>query len=237
MAKSVGIGHIGSSELKTLYQEQSMRNGATLAGALMVSLMTLAAGCTNTNSGADKAVGSLADTRVEVVKAQNDLYDTLKALDGLQNASGDMKPAYANFKTAMAATDRQKDIAQRRAVAMRENSAAYQAKWEQESKAIDNPDLKASSEERMSHVRQRYDNIREIAGDCRKQYAVLHSDLTDIDRYLANDLNAAALDKAKPTIANARKDGDRLSARLNDLVAEMNQLTAEMNPTGKVPER
>ena len=73
--------------------------------------------------------------------------------------------------------------------------------------------------------------------DCRKQYAILYTDLLDINRYLENDLNAPALEKAKPTITTARRDGDVLNSRLSDLVAEMNQLTAEMNPSGKVPER
>ena len=137
----------------------------------------------------------------------------------------------------MEATDRQKKIAERRAVAMRQNSAAYQKQWEEEASAINNPELKTSAEQRVTHVRQRYDTIRNIAMDCRKQYAILYTDLLDINRYLENDLNAPALEKAKPTITTARRDGDVLNSRLSDLVAEMNQLTAEMNPSGKVPER
>src|SRR5256885_6553661 len=103
-----------------------MRIAAIPTGACLVLLVAMTVGCQNNNSGADKAVESIVDTRVQVVKAQNELYDTLKALDGLQNPAGDVTPAYQNFKSAMEATDRQKKIAERRAVAMRQNSAAYQ---------------------------------------------------------------------------------------------------------------
>ena len=102
---------------------------------------------------------------------------------------------------------------------------------------INDPDLKTTAQDRIQHVRDRYSDIRDIAQDCRQKYAVLKSDLLDINRYFANDLNAASLQQAQPAIATAKQEGSQLQARLNDLVAEMNQVTAEMNPTGKVPEK
>jgi chromosome segregation ATPase len=182
-------------------------------------------------------VSSLVDTRVEVVKAQNDLTETLMSLDGLEKATGDVRPAYDRFNKALASVEQDKKAAEKRASSMRENSAEYQKKWEEETSVINDPNLKTSAQERVEHIRQRYGTIRDIALDCRKQYATLHSDLIDINRYLQNDLNAPAIEKIKPNIATARKDGDALNARLNDLVAQMNELTAEMNPSGKVPEK
>ena len=215
-----------------------MKFGGFVVAAVLLSGLSLSTGCTsNSGPSSEKAVESLVDTRVEVVKAQNDLTETLMSLDGLQNASGDIKPAYDRFKKALASTEQQKKKAEERAKSMREHSAEYQKQWAEETAVINNPEMKESAQERAEHVRQRYGNIREIALDCRKQYATLHTDLLDINRYLANDLNAAALEKVKPNIATARKDGDALNSRLNDLVAQMNQLTAEMNPSGKVPEK
>jgi chromosome segregation ATPase len=217
-----------------------MKYGGFVVAAVSMFVLALSSGCKSSggsSSSADKAVSSLVDTRVEVVKAQNELTETLMSLDGLQNASGDITPAYERFKKALASTEQQKKNAEQRAKSMREHSAEYQKEWEQETSVINNPDVKESAQERAEHVRNRYGTIREIALDCRKQYATLHTDLIDINRYLANDLNAAALEKVKPNIATARKDGDALNSRLNDLIAQMNELTAELNPTGKVPEK
>ena len=214
-----------------------MRFAGICVSAFLMSSLAFVVGCTSNSGSAEKAMTSIVDPRVELVKAQNQLYETLASLDNLKNATGDLNPAYERFKTALANTNEQKKIAQDRAAAMRENHAAYEKKWEQEAAAINNPDVKSSAEERMANVRAKYDNIREIAQDCRKQYAILYTDLLDINRYLSNDLNAASLDKVKPNIDTAKKDGDALNARLNDLMQQMNQLTAELNPTGKVPEK
>jgi predicted nucleic acid-binding Zn-ribbon protein len=215
-----------------------MRFGGFAAVVVGMFVLSLSTGCQNTGSpSSEKAVSSLVETRVEVVKAQNDLTETLMSLDGLQNATGDVRPAYDRFKKALAAVDEDKAAAEKRANAMRENSAEYQKKWEEEVSVINDPSVKTSAQERVQHVRDGYGEIRDIALDCRKQYATLHTDLLDINRYLENDLNASAIEKIKPNIMTARKDGDALNSRLGDLVAKMNELTAQMNPTGKVPER
>ncbi|HVT89171.1 MAG TPA: DUF2959 family protein [Tepidisphaeraceae bacterium] len=214
-----------------------MRIGQSILLVLGMIFSMLSIGCAS-QGGASKAVSSIVDTRIEVVKAQNRLNETLAALDNLQKAGGTELPsAYDKFKSAMDDTREQKKRAEERAVSMRENSAEYQKKWEEEVTVLNNPDLKTSAEQRVANVREGYADIRETATDCRQQYAVLDSDLMDINRYFSNDLNAASLEKAKPVIATALQHGQSLHARLNDLVIQMNRLSAEMNPTGRVPEK
>ena len=121
------------------------------------------------DNGVDKAVHSIAATRVEVVKAQNDLYETMGSLDALQNATGDLRPAYQRFKTDLETTTAQAKRAEQLAVSMRVNSAAYQKQWEEEVSVINDPDLKTTAQDRIQHVRDRYSDIRDIAQDCRQK--------------------------------------------------------------------
>ena len=77
------------------------------ANVTLLVVLCLMAGCKNetTHERAETAVQSLVDTRVELVKAQNDLYATLAALDGLKNVQGDPTAAYEKFKVGLASTD------------------------------------------------------------------------------------------------------------------------------------
>ena len=82
-----------------------MKGLTGLAVMFAVVGSALVGGCAQ--PGAKRAVSSMVDTRVELVKAQNDLYQTLQALDQLQKTSGDVRPAYAEFTKAMQTTERQ----------------------------------------------------------------------------------------------------------------------------------
>jgi hypothetical protein len=207
-----------------------------LQAMLVLSCVLGLIGCTNV-SPKTKPVYSIVDTRVELVKAQNDLQETVTALDGLEKASGDVRPAYEKFKKALAATEIQKNRAQERAVSMRENHAAYEKQWSEEASSLNNPDLKLSAEQRVAQISGKYDTIRELAHECRRQFAIFHTNLLDINRYLSNDLNAASIERAKPIIAEAKKQGDSLTSNLSELIAKMNELSAEMSPSGKVREK
>ena len=88
------------------------------SAGLISSFLLLAVGFASDN-GVDKAVHSIAATRIEVVKAQNDLYETMGSLDALQNATGDLRPAYQRFKTDLETTTAQAKRAEQLAVSMR----------------------------------------------------------------------------------------------------------------------
>ena len=202
-------------------------------GVAVISSLALMSGCSNV--GPEKTVSSIVETRVHVVKAQDDVKETLAALDELSNASGDLKAPYERFQKALASTKQQKEEAEARAVDMRKNEAAYEKKWEADAAIINNPDVKASADERIAHVRAKYGDMRDVALDCRKQYAILYSDLLDINQYLSNDLTAAGLQKMKPNIDKAKQDGAALNSRLNDLTAQMDSLAAELKPADATP--
>jgi predicted nucleic acid-binding Zn-ribbon protein len=185
-------------------------------------------GCNNV--GPEKTAESLQDTRAAVVKAQGDVNETLAALDDLSNTSGDLKPAYARFQKALETTRMQKQTAEARATALRTNQAAYENKWQSDAQTMSNPDVKSSADQRLGEVHDKYGEMRDVAQDCRKQYAYLYTDLLDINQYLSNDLTPAGVQKIKPQIDKAKQDGAALNTRLNDLTTKMDALSGELKP-------
>src|SRR5437764_8982826 len=89
---------------------RSMTSAAllTIGFAVAVSAAGVLGGCAPSDPGRDrstKAVTGLRDTRDELAKERAQVDQTNAALDRLQGAGGDLRPAYQTFKDEVKQTE------------------------------------------------------------------------------------------------------------------------------------
>lgn len=178
-----------------------------------------------------KAVGGLKATRDELAQGRKQIDEVLASLDALQQAQGDLQPAYNKYKDEVKQTeDKAKEI-RARAADMRARADEYQRKWQEEMGKVTNPDLKAAANLRSARIRERYSAIASAADEVRAAYQPFIRDLKDVQTYLSNDLTPAGLSGARPVFDKARSAGQKLQAKADTLAAEMNDVAADLSPT------
>ncbi|HEX3358693.1 MAG TPA: DUF2959 family protein [Tepidisphaeraceae bacterium] len=213
--------------------------GAGVRSVVVILLGGLAAlsGCTQDagQKRADLAVNTMADTRAEIVKAQNQIYGTLNTLREIQKPASDLKAGFETLKTQIADIRAQRDVIRDRGDDMRTRSAAYQNAWRDEIMKITDPTLQGTAKERADDVGTMYQQLIADATEAKADYEPFIRKLDELQTYLSNDLTRAGVEKAKPSFDDAIAQGETLHAKVNDLVREMNILTATMSPTGKIP--
>jgi len=205
-----------------------------LAGQIFVGLfgstLIVLAGC-ETNEGrqakvARKATTSLENTRQELVKADQEVNQTLMALDQLAGQPRDLKQAYRAFTVEVADSAEQSKEARERADQMREHWQDYIASWEQETDTLRSAELRAGATERRQTVRENYNRLRDVARDLQAAYEPFLTQLREIQKALALDLTPAGVDAAKPAIQTAREAGDQLKERIDAFIEELDAVSA-----------
>jgi chromosome segregation ATPase len=201
----------------------------TLSGALLAT----SGGCGGGDAGRDrsgKAVSGLQDTRKELDNTRKQIDETNAALNSLQTAQGDLRPAFDKYKKEVNELDKAAKSAAARAADMRERSKEYQTKWQEEMSKVTNPDLKAAAAQRAARVRDRYSTIQGMAQEARAAYDPFMRDLRDVQTYLSNDLTPAAIQTANPVFEKAKASGRALQQKTDTLAAELDSVAAEMSP-------
>jgi chromosome segregation ATPase len=217
-----------------MYQSFAVRQlTIVIALGLAGSLLATAGGCSSKDPGqkrSSKAVGGLQATKLELANSRKQVDETIAALNTLETAQGDLRPAFDKYKEEVKDLENAAKSARERAADMRARSAEYQKKWAEEMSKVTNPDLKAAAAARADKVRSRYATIQSQAQDVRAAYEPFMRDLKDVQTYLSNDLTPAAITAAKPVFDKAKASGRNLQQKADVLSAEMESVSAEMSP-------
>jgi chromosome segregation ATPase len=211
-----------------MYRSLSRTFVLTLAFAFACPLL----GCSSDKGRerSSKAVGSLTATREELANSRKQTDEVLASLTALQDAQGDLTPAFNKYKEEVKQTEAQAKRTRERAADMRTRAEEYQRKWQDEMATVENPDLKAAAQQRSQKVRERYAAISEKTQTTRAAYEPFITDLKDVQKYLSNDLTPAAIAAAKPVFEKAKASGAELNAKMDALSGEMASVAHELSP-------
>lgn len=199
--------------------------------AALLGVVLISAGCTSEGKSAQakvatKAVTSVQETREELVKADQQVDETLVSMDRLATAPADLPHVYDTFSKEVSETSDQSDDAQERADEMRARWRDYVAAWEKEIDRLTTPELQAGAVERRATVRQNYDRLREAARALDAAYEPFVARLEDIRRALSLDLTPAGVEAAQPAFEVARKSGTDLKEQISAFIADLDEVSA-----------
>jgi septal ring factor EnvC (AmiA/AmiB activator) len=186
-------------------------------------------------SAQDALAASLAETSNEIARTGNQLQTAVKSLEALTSQTkGDLRPTYEAFTTAIAETQSSAKYTVDRAQKMRDDMVNYFTKWQTEVAGINNPDVKASAQKRLSSVQQGYEQLTGDLATVGQQFRPLLSDLNDIKTALDSDLTVAGVKNLKKVSKSASSQMESLHKSLNGVLKKLNDTQKMLgSSTGK----
>jgi len=210
-------------------RERTWRGAAVLA-ALTLSAMAAAQSTEGVKQterlvkASGSTVQAIAETKMQLMKTM-DVYNALMADD-----AKDRKKLYSNLQKEMAAADKRRAMIGDEAAKMKAEAKALFDQWATSTAAIDNPDLRKRSEERLQATRASYAEIETVGQRAADQYGPFMKDLQDQVTFLGHDLNPSAVASLKPEAAKLNQKAETLVKSIDDTIATANGKIRALRP-------
>ncbi|MGD8895773.1 MAG: DUF2959 family protein [Acidobacteriota bacterium] len=172
----------------------------------------------------ENTVKAIGETKVQLMKTM-DVYNALMADD-----AKDRKKLYKSLQKEMDNTEKRRLKIAEEAAKMNAEADALFAQWGESAAAIENPDLRKRSEERLEATKASYAEIEAVGQKAADLYPPFMKDLQDQITYLGHDLNAAAVASLKPEAGKLNEKAKTLTRSLDDTIATANQKIGALRP-------
>jgi hypothetical protein len=176
------------------------------------------------------AVEGLNATAQELGNTRQTIGETLAAAQELSSTQGDLLGPFQRFIGGRAKVDQADQQLAQRGEDMRARARDYITNWEVEVYGVEDPNLRTQADSRRSKVRADYGRIADATRSLRESMQPFRQQLGDLQTFLANDLTAAGVKAAAPSIQRATQSGQTVQQRIDALVAELNRVAGAMTP-------
>jgi len=221
---------------RTDMKKQNLANILTLTLAAGAAWLLTGCGSTSGYKQADKTGAGIAEFRAEIINGQKAIDATMKSLGAVAaTANTNPRKAFEQFSKDVANLEATANKVKKRSQDMREQGAAYFARWQQQLAEVKNPEIQKLAMERKAKLSEAFDSIKKVAEPLKLQFDPWMSDLKDLQKYLSNDLTIAGVDAAKSLFTKATNNGLEVQKSMDALVVELNTVAAAITPAN-VPE-
>jgi chromosome segregation ATPase len=162
---------------------------------------------------ANTQVESITDARQQLEKTMN-AYNAVLAPD-----AKDRRSLYKKLQQEMASTDKKRAEVLSKSTEMNADADRLFKSWETSTSAIQSPELKQRSMDRLTHTRDRFAELRKTGQSAADLYTPFMKTLQDQVTYLGHDLNPGAIASLKP-------DADKLNGQAKELFAAIDKVTS-----------
>lgn len=208
-----------------------------LSRTALVPLVTLAASLwlgMSATAGQEKLAAKMSETSTELVRTRDQLQATLDALGALvRQESGALKPAYDAYCAEVAKTQTSAKWTAESAATLKREGSRYFGDWEKELSGISNPSLQKKALSRMNRVRKNYDNVSKALEKASAKFEPFLSDLSDIQKVLANDLTAGGLKSLRRTVSSAEFNVAAVRAAFDTAAKELTKVSEALRPEAR----
>jgi chromosome segregation ATPase len=234
VASGVDETPVASQEI---FQMQATVRMTSVAWIAVMGLFLCVAGCKTTGTErAEMAAQSLEALQADITKTNQQLGVTLTSLNDLvKNPKEDLKPQYQTFTKAMDGLEAQVASLKSRSEAMKARGREYFKAWEESSKTVNDPDMKAHSEERRAKLETRFEEVKTNLGATVDQGKKLMDSLRDMRRYLSLDLTANGLKLAAGPAEKATADAKELQADVDTITKKLDEVAKTLSSSSAPP--
>ena len=163
------------------------------------------------------------DGVASITEAKQQLQKTMTAYNAvLAPDVKDRRDAYKTLQKEMSNADKKRGEVSSKAAQMNEEADKLFKSWQASSAAIQSPDLRQRSDERLKRTQERFGEIRQTARTASDLYTPFMKALQDQVTFLGHDLNPGA-------VANLKPDAEKLNAQATELYAAIDKVTAAAN--------
>ena len=169
-------------------------------------------------------VKAIGDTKVQLMKTM-DVYNSLFA-DDAENR----KKIYNSIQKEMENTEKRRAKIGEEAAKMNAEADALFKDWTNSTAAIESPDLRKRSEERLNATKASYAEIGTAAQKAGDMYGPFMKALQDQITFLGHDLNPDAVASLKPDAAKLNEKADQLIKSIDDTIETANTNIGALRP-------
>jgi ElaB/YqjD/DUF883 family membrane-anchored ribosome-binding protein len=173
---------------------------------------------------ANSTVSAITDTKMQLQKTMA-AYDAVLAPD-----TTDRRGAYKKLQKEMANTEKKRATVAQKSQEMNTQADTVFKSWEGSTADIQNADLRARSQERLTQTKTRFAEIRNSGQQAVELYGPFMKTLQDQVTYLGSDLNASAVASLAPDAAKLKASADELYAAIDKTTAAANSNIAALKP-------
>jgi hypothetical protein len=177
------------------------------------------------NSGQARLSSAMRETRDEIIETRAQLQSSVDAISALAaQKTGDLRPAYDNFVEQVKRTRHAALVTRNRSQKMQEEANAHFSDWKTELDSINNQKLKKKALKRLDGVQKSYDRVVKQLQGASEKFTPYLSDLEDMQKMLAKDLNPNAVKAIKSTVSNAKFHLQSVRGPINDAINDLTKM-------------
>jgi hypothetical protein len=165
---------------------------------------------------ANAGVESINDTKLQLQKTM-DAYNAVLAPD-----VKDRRDAYKKLQKEMETSEKKRAVVSTRNGELNVEAGKLFKNWEASTAAIQDPELRQRSQQRLGQAKARYSEIETNGQGAARLYTPFMKALQDQVTYLGHDLNPGAVATLKP-------EADKLNAQAKELYSAIDKTTAAAN--------
>ncbi len=169
-------------------------------------------------------VKAIADTKVQLMKTM-EVYNSLFA-----DEADDRKKIYNSIQKEMENTESRRAKIGEEAAKMNAEADALFKDWANSTAAIESPDLRKRSEERLNATKASYAEIGTVGQKAADLYGPFMKALQDQITFLGHDLNPDAVASLKPDAAKLNEKADELIKSIDDTIGTANTNIGALRP-------
>ncbi|MBN8249430.1 MAG: DUF2959 family protein [Verrucomicrobia bacterium] len=174
---------------------------------------------------------SIGETRTETQRTADQLKATLDALNGLvRKPQPDIAAAYTAFAAEVPKTEAAAAWTKTRVDWMAGEGQRYFSTWQSTVDAIVNPSLKKKAQKRLDSVKETYGKVSKSLTTANEKFQPFLSDLSDIQKTLANDITAGGVNAVRDTVSNANWRYRSVNAAVQQALKEMKRMEDALKP-------
>ncbi len=214
-----------------------MRSRAARAPALVLSVV-LATGCLSSPSGherAERVLEQLGARRAAIVAVSDDVARTTEAIDVLSREGADPRPIFDRFVLALETTEEAADEAASSAKASEKAWRSFSRACERDTASIRSASVRERAEKRRAETSALFEAVGAAQKRADEVLEPYLSQVTDLRKYLENDVTPAGLESAQDLLRKAQQDGARVRERFQDLASRVDQARKAIAPVQPAP--
>ena len=173
---------------------------------------------------AGNTVTAIGDTNVQLTKTM-EVYNSLFA-----GNADNRKKIYNNIQKEMERTEQRRAKITEEASKMDAEAGTLFKDWTSSTAAIEDPDLRKRSEERLEATKAGYDQIGTAGQKAADLYGVFTKALEDHITFLGHDLNPTALAGLKPDADKLNEKAAKLIQSIDDTISTANIQMSALRP-------
>jgi predicted nucleic acid-binding Zn-ribbon protein len=199
---------------------------------VLAALLAVAAGCVSKSYDKGAATAAALQSSADAVtQTSTKVNDVLAALNNLTfKSQGDLRDQYDAFVSSAKNLNEANDNLDNKVIQVRNAAASYFESWTNQINAIQSPELKQRSTDRMNEVTAKLKDVDASYEDVKNSFKPFTSDVKDIQTYLGTDLTAGGLNTIKDIVSKTKVDAVPLRDSIKQLQASFSSLSTALSP-------